>query len=135
MIGVDFACNDPDNGLFAGRIEQIQVGSEFLELTARREPVRLVEVDDSTLRIAGRHWAYDRAKYGVGNWCWNRYWMRLDDAAALIAWLHKRRFFHCDMGEERIFNLWRKPALDAHAAALVRRLLEKEALHQAGAAA
>lgn len=36
MIMIDVACNDPDNGLFAGRAEQISIGYDLLELEARR---------------------------------------------------------------------------------------------------
>lgn len=129
LIPIDMACNDPDNGLFAGRVEQLTIGSEFLELTARRTPPRLVELPDGRLRISGRVWACHGSKEWVGNWCWNRYWLRLDVAIDMLAWLHRRQAFHCDMGETRLFNLWGKSELSEHDLGLFRRLLEKEALH------
>lgn len=129
QLPIDMACNDPDNGVFAGRIEQISIGSGFLELTSRREPIRLVELPDGRVRIAGRVFPITASAEWVGNWCWNRYWLELEHAVTLVAWLHGRRFFHCDEGEERLFNLWRKDALDEADLALFRRLFEKEAIH------
>lgn len=129
-IPIDMACNDPDNGIFAGRVEQISVGSSFLELTALRDPSpRLVELAGGRIRLAGRIFPITGSAEWVGNWCWNRYWFALDDAVRLIVWLHRRRFFHCDEGEERLFNLWRKEALDGADTALFQRLFEKEAIH------
>lgn len=129
-IPIDMACNDPDNGCFAGRVDQISIGSSFLELTARRDPSpRLVELADGRIRIAGRIFPITGSAEWVGNWCWNRYWLELGQAVELVVWLHRRRFFHCDEGEERLFNLWRKGALGASDVELFRRLFEKEALH------
>ena len=128
-LPIDMACNDPDHGLFAGRIEQISIGSAFLELTIRRQPIRLVELPDGRLRIAGRVFPITCSAEWVGNWCWNRYWLDLEQAVKFVVWLHRRRFFDCDEGEERLFNLWRKAALDEADVRLLRRLFEKEAIH------
>jgi len=128
-LPIDMACNDPDNGLFAGRVEQISIGSAFLELTIRRDPIRLVELPDGRLRIARRVFPITASAEWVGNWCWNRYWLDLEQAVKLLVWLHQRRFFNCDEGEERLFNLWRKAALEEADVGLFRRLFEKEAIH------
>ena len=49
-IGIDMACNDPDNGLFAGRVAQIQVHApDLLSLTADRTAHGLVGHHDRLL--------------------------------------------------------------------------------------
>ena len=105
MIMVDVACNDPDNGLFAGRAEQISIGYDLLELDARRAAPKFVEIVGG-FRLAGKQWHSPHSKYGVGNWCWNGYWMKTRHAAHFLAWLHGRRLFGVSSGEQRLFNMW-----------------------------
>lgn len=110
-IRIDVACNDPDNGRFAGRAEMIQVGLPFLELTARREPApRFVEIP-GRFRLSGRTWPVANSREWFGNWCWNAYWLELPHAVDFLIWLHGRELFHCDQAEARLFSLWhgRKP--------------------------
>jgi hypothetical protein len=49
---------------------------EMERITAR--PVRLVERTDSRIRLAGKNWTILQSQYGVGNWCWNSYRMRIE---------------------------------------------------------
>jgi hypothetical protein len=106
-VKIDLACNDPDNGLFWDRVEQINIG-ELLVLSALRTPPTLRELPGA-IRLAGKRWPVLGSKDWVGNWCWNRYVLDLDVAADFLVWLHGRRLFNCDQAETRLFNLWRLP--------------------------
>lgn len=108
MIMIDVACNDPDNGLFAGRAEQISIGCDLLELEARRSAPKFVELTNG-FRLAGKSWHSPLSKYGVGNWCWNGYWMKTKHAAHFLSWLHSRNLFSVSSGESRLFNMWQSP--------------------------
>jgi hypothetical protein len=114
MIMVDVACNDPDNGLFARRAEMISIGYDLLELEARRTPPTFVEIKGG-FRLAGKQWHSPDSKYGVGNWCWNGYWMKTRHVAYFLSWLHGRKLFSVSSGESRLFNMWQsdKPFDDA----------------------
>lgn len=125
-IRVDFACNDPDNGLFDGRAEMVQIG-DLIELTARRAAPTFRVLDDGTISLAGKRWPISRSKDWVGNWCWNGYWLSAADAAAFLIWLHGRGLFHCDQAETRLFNAWRREALTDNDRKLIGRLIEKAA--------
>lgn len=105
-VMIDVACNDPDNGIFAGRAEQINVGN-LMELEARRSPApRFVEMQNC-FRMAGKRWFTRGSKDWVGNWCWNGYWMDIPEAVQFLAWLHGRKMFDCTTGEQRLFNIWK----------------------------
>lgn len=83
LVAFDFACNDPDNGLFAGEVWSAQYGDAEME---RARPVKFTALPDririhrNQFRIVGRvEW--------IGNWCWNRYWLPRVDAKALLVTL------------------------------------------------
>ena len=129
LVMVDIACNDPDNGCFAGRAEQITVGNQFIELEARRAMApRFREIGRDQFALAGHQWLHHGCVAGIGNWCWNGYWMKIPDAVQFFIWLHKRGFYSLTTGESCIFNLWKldKP-LDAE---FLDRLLGKPSTHE-----
>lgn len=129
LIMVDVACNDPNNGLFAGRAEMISIGSDLLELTARRSAPKFVETEVG-FRLAGKVWPVHSNRHGVGNWCWNGYWMKTRDAVSFLAWLHGRRLFCAEQGETRLFNMWmsEKP-FDDQDYEFIWRLIGKPSMH------
>lgn len=105
-IMIDVACNDPDNGLFAGVAEQISVGSDFMELECLvGRPPKFAELQGG-IKLGRRAWPTCGSKEWIGNWCWNGYWMKIPDAVDFLAWLQSTHRFHCTCGEERIFNIW-----------------------------
>jgi hypothetical protein len=121
---VEVACNDPDNGTFAYRAEQIQIGHQLIELEAKRELApRFVELL-SAFRLAGKKWPHYGGPTWFGNWCWNGYWMDIPTAVDFLAWLHQRNLFNLTCGEERIFNRWkwREPFDKSHLDFLDRQL-------------
>ena len=137
-VRIDIACNNPDNGVFAHRAEQIQLPDDLGEFMAHgfyenRAP-RLVEMDGA-IRLAGKRWPITGSKEWVGNWCWNAYWLELSVAADFVVWLHRRKLYSIDQGESRLFEMWRKTTLfDAQDRAFIERLLAKASLHQRNAA-
>jgi hypothetical protein len=109
-VMIDIACNDPDNGLFAGRAEMIEIGTDFIELEVRGAPPRFIDDGAGTsnlIYLAGKRWPVIGGKYSVGNWCWNGYWMEIPVAVDFLVWLHGRRLFNLTCGETRIFNMWK----------------------------
>lgn len=81
LVPFDFACNDPDNGDFAGKVWMAQFGDN--ELDSGGTEFRFTEIDDG-FRIHSRKFAVVRRSYWHGNWCWNRYWLKRADAKRLL---------------------------------------------------
>lgn len=136
-VRVDIACNDPDNGCFAGVAQSIDIGAQFIELEARSwdRPPRFVETATG-YRLAGKNWPVRSTKYSVGNWCWNGYWMDIPVVVDFLCWLHGRGLFSLSCGESRIFNRWRSPRpFDDGDRAFLDRLLGKPSTHSFSAPA
>lgn len=108
LVRIDIACNDPDNGCFAGCAQMIELPDGLMELEARSydRPPRFADLGGA-FRLAGKRWPYQRSKDWFGNWCWNAYWLTDADARAFLIWLHGRKLFDCTCGEERLFNIWK----------------------------
>jgi len=105
-IRVDVACNDPDNGDFAGRAAAIQF-ADALELTAHdMNGPRFRQVGDF-ITLSRRRFRYDSAKDWYGNWVWNAYWLPIAEAARLLHYVHGLRKFGVDMGTDPLFALWK----------------------------
>lgn len=104
---VDVVCNDPDNGLFAHCAQQIQIGSQLIELEAKDwfRPPRFVEISGA-FRLSGKVWPICGSQDWVGNWCWNGYWMDIPVIVDFLAWLHGRDLFSLTCGEDRVFTRW-----------------------------
>lgn len=106
QIMIDIACNNPDDGIFAGRAEMIEIAGDFLqlELAGCRAP-KFTDLGDE-IRLSRRKWPIVGSKDWIGNWCWNGYWMKIPIAVDFLAWLQTTRIFHCTCGEERAYNIW-----------------------------
>lgn len=108
-VMIDVACNDPDNGIFCHRAHQIQVGYQFAELEAKRDPApRFTEEDDDRITMSGKSWPTHGSKEWVGNWCWNGYWMDIPTAVDFLVWLHRRNLFALTCGDDRLFQRWKR---------------------------
>ncbi len=116
---IDFACNEPDNGMFDHCVCQIHLPDQLLELTAKnwcitsnRGLPRFAEVIEDqrvvAIRLSGKRWPIVRSKEWYGNWCWNAYWMRDQVARQFLVWLHRRGLFQCELGETRFYHLWKR---------------------------
>lgn len=110
-IRVDVACNDPDNGVFLGRAPMVQIGICEFEgqwWNVERSP-RFVVVGD-TIRWSGKLWPYSRYKYGLGNWCWDAFWMPAPTAADLVNWFRGRRLYDISTGLGLVFDWYKSDA-------------------------
>lgn len=124
MIRIDVACNDPDNGNFAGRAPMIQIGD--IDLEARdfygRPPrfaiLAATPEGVSRFRLSGKTWTYRASKAWYGNWCWDAFWLRQLDAADFVNWLRRRRLYDCITGPST-FHEW----FDGEGPPMERRLL------------
>lgn len=109
MLYLDVACNDGDNGLFAGRAEALSIGDAEFEPTRYGRSPAFVELDGA-IRLSGKVWSISFSKYGVGNWCWNRY--LLDNGqitprwylVEFLTWLRARKLFHCTTAESDFYE-------------------------------
>jgi hypothetical protein len=117
-VRVDVACNDPDSGIFAGRVPQIQIadvgtGDILLELDAhswdplssRITGVRYREAPGEFV-LAGKRWPVLRRKEWYGNWCWNACWMADQQARAFLVWLRQRNLFSVSGGVCELCDAW-----------------------------
>ncbi len=85
----DFACNDPDNGDFAGRAALVTYRD--LELEAPNFDVGYRFADSSkTIRIHRRTFSITGRRDWIGNWCWNRYYLPRFEAKRLLLTLRSQ---------------------------------------------
>lgn len=109
MLYLDVACNDGDNGLFAGRAEMLSIGeAEFDQAFTGRTPA-FAELDGA-VRLSGKVWRVIEYRYGVGNWCWNRYLLGRIDLTPrwylveFVTWLRAGRRWRCTTGESAFYE-------------------------------
>lgn len=116
LIRIDFACNDPDNGCFVGRVCQIQLAGEVLELEAAQwtglsfRGCPTIGFGQRAVTVSGRTWPTVRRTRWYGNWCWDAVWMLHPDALQFLAWLHGRRQWRASVGLEALMDAWRDEA-------------------------
>ena len=118
-VAIMFACNDPDNGMPAHTVCQINLmlgGEIALDLTARnwrlttQRGCPAFREQAGAIRVAGKRWEILRAREWVGNWCWNEYLFADQVARLFLVWLHGTGKFDCEGGFSELFNAWRQPA-------------------------
>lgn len=83
IVAIDFACNDPDNGLFAGRIAMAQYGDAEIE-PPNWEGYAFTELAGEAIRIHRRSFPIHGKREWLGNWCWNRYFLLREHAKPLL---------------------------------------------------
>ena len=74
-VSVHFACNDPDNGSFAGKagMAAVSIGGELMDLELDcMDGVKFTELDGA-IRIHRKTFKALGTTYWCGNWCWNAY--------------------------------------------------------------
>lgn len=101
LVSVDFACNDPDNGSFAGKVWMGAIDGNEIESRGGCE-VRFTELPNA-FRIHRKKFVVTDAKEWVGNWCWNRYWLTVREANRLVEHL-KAHGWSCTCGDERFYD-------------------------------
>lgn len=109
MIYLEVACNDPDNGLFAGCASMLEIGEAEFMASNRAGGCAFVELPGA-VRLAGKTWRTAGCKEWFGNWCWNRYdlyhpakttrWYFVD----FVIWLRSRNLFSCTAAPSEFFD-------------------------------
>lgn len=113
---IDFACNDPDNGNFAGRVCMIHLPNGALELTANawgitsfRGCPKFGYALNADIRLSGRQWPTTDRKCWYGNWCWDAHWFEAAVAHEFLEWVRHRGMFHCEGGLVTLCDAWEAP--------------------------
>src|SRR5579863_1112972 len=110
LIRVDFACNDPDNGDFAGRVSAVTwrgTGHEGIELAYDYFGAGLkFTVERNRLRILRRWYPFERTKAWYGNWCWDAYWFKPAVAKSMLRHFRASGKFQCDGGRALLCDWW-----------------------------
>lgn len=84
-VSISLCCNNPDNGMFAGRVSRLEIGDNLLELenTAGRDPSLRYDFKTEgsngfaaaravgSVKISRCNFPIIGYKYGWGNWCWD----------------------------------------------------------------
>jgi hypothetical protein len=109
LTRIDVACNDPDNGNFAGRAVRIDYrGNELEPDDWFKGYAFTVDVTRSRFRIHRRWYAFERSKPWYGNWCWDAFWMHPREAKRLLRDLRTSGRWDCTSGLVRFGN-WFTP--------------------------
>ena len=111
MIVVSLCCNDPDNGIFTGRVSAIEFGEALHLAHVRRSEPRL-RIDwwtenHLTIYMLRHCWPIARYKYGYGNWCWNAVWMEDGAAISFVHELRRDGRFECESGDAEAYDAWK----------------------------
>lgn len=109
VCAIDFACNDPDNGLFAGRAAMAQFGDAEIEAPNFDIGFRF-SIESSKLRIHRRTFEFVDAKDWLGNWCWNRYWLPRAEMKRLLLTLRDHDW-RVTCGPSRFYHWWNRGEL------------------------
>jgi hypothetical protein len=113
-VRLDVCCNDPDNGIFAGRAEALQVETwdgESIEFMSARAPAPRFSELTGAIRLCRRNWPILAAKGGYGNWCWNAYWLQPSGLVELLATVKRAGQFHLDCGPTDLYENWNDAAV------------------------
>ena len=109
---IHFACNDPDNGLFAGKT--LMASYDDCELESPSWSEFAFTEGPGWIRIHRRKFQFVDSKDWVGNWCWNAYRLPRDEAKRLLHTLRVNGW-RCTCGPSRFYDWFN--ALDEQRAA------------------
>ncbi len=91
---VSFACNDPDNGSFAGRVADVHLDDLDIELHGYEIAFSDLKSDPppalGKIRVGRRVFRYRTMTTWLGNWCWDGCQMEEPEARRLVAYLLER---------------------------------------------
>lgn len=112
-VFIDFACNDPDNGMFSGKAMMATYGD--IELEAPGWQSYAFTAGAGFIRIHRRNFKIVGSTDWYGNWCWNRYALRRSEAKRLLATLRKNGW-RCTCGPCRWYDWFNGESADLEAA-------------------
>lgn len=103
LTRIDFCCNDPDTGAFAGKVTQISYND--CDLEADNWSGYAFNVIGGNI---SRKYPYRDMREWVGNWCWNSFWFYRDDAKRLLNDLRNSGRWNCTGGPVRLCDWFDK---------------------------
>jgi len=117
-IRISFACNDPANGIFTGRVDGInveslyQIGSTAWDASLEHRHVEGVTItvdhQRNRFRIHRVWFPFVRRIPWFGNWCWEAFEMTRPQAKQLLLLMRERRCWSCDEGPKAFYRWWNK---------------------------
>lgn len=110
-IRIDIACNDPDNGSFAGKTNMIQYrfDGDYIELEADNWGGYAFTDSGSWIRLHRRKFEVIGSKEWFGNWCWNAYGFKRSVGVRLIMMLRASGRWRCTHGPSRWYDWFNAP--------------------------
>lgn len=126
-VRIDFACNDPDNGNFAGKVwqaaisvpskrgpsDQVELETQFGEersFTIVRTPDD--EEHEGEIRMHRIRVPFESRIYWLGNWCWDGFWFDRAEAKRLLFRMREHGW-RCTCGPARLYDWFNKESTDA----------------------
>lgn len=109
IAAIEFACNDPDNGLFAGRAAMATFGDAEIEAPNFDTGYRFSE-GIGGIMIHRRVFQVVDSKEWFGNWCWNRYMLPRSEMKRLLLTLRERGW-RVTTGPDRFYRWWNRVGL------------------------
>jgi hypothetical protein len=107
---IHFACNDPDNGLFAGKVAMATY--DDMELESPGFGDFAFTEGSGFIRIHRRKFEILASKDWVGNWCWNAYRLRRPEAKRLLLTLRDNGW-RCTCGPCRWYDWFNREGVFA----------------------
>lgn len=107
IAAIDFACNDPDNGLFNGRAGSAMYGDVEIEAPVW-EGYRFGETGTTpnlAIRLHRLSFPVQDKRDWVGNWCWNRYFLCRADMKRLLLCM-RRNGWRVSCGPSHFYHWW-----------------------------
>jgi hypothetical protein len=101
---VSLACNDPDNGIFSGRLLMVEYNGMELTHDHWGVGVAISFLDERTIRVSRRQFAVNWRKSWYGNWCWEAVGMPRKEAHRLVAYLRESGDWHCESAPTRLYE-------------------------------
>lgn len=104
-VWIHFACNDGDDGSFAGKVMMASYGESELEYPFSSEAT--FTAGDNFIRLHRRTFKTIGRSYWVGNWCWDAFKLPRSEAKRLIATM-RQHGWRCTHGRTHIFEWWNR---------------------------
>lgn len=122
LVSISLCCNNPDNGMFEGRFDKVQIGQDILTLDNQYWPPRSPRLkyrfkgDEHAagnfgadpvvggIRVSRRFFEVWGHKAWWGNWCWDLVLMTPDVTIDFVNYLKELNVFQVESGETRWFN-------------------------------
>lgn len=118
-VRIDFACNDPDNGNFAGKVWQAAISvpskrgpSDQIELETQFVEGQSFTIVEGQIRMHRIRVPFESRVYWLGNWCWDGFWLERAEAKRLLFRMRSNGW-RCTCGPARFFDWFNKENTDA----------------------